>query len=205
MSKIESITSAANPLIKDVRRAILRGGLTDDGWCVAESFHLLEEAIRSGRKVPVVLVSESARVASNGLRTDNPARQAVPVDCRDGNHSGRHRAGRAAQVVDRSAFRRPKPGCRARRTTGPGQRRRNRPHRRSLRGHRRDVPQGHRQPAPSENAPRIGGLAVSDSVGDRCDRGGPRSARVIVVCRHAVHGLPASGRRTSISGALAPS
>ena len=54
MSKVESITSAANPLLKDVRRAILRGGLTDDGWCVAESVHLLEEALRSGREVPVV-------------------------------------------------------------------------------------------------------------------------------------------------------
>ena len=69
MSKIESITSAANPLVKDVRRAILRGGLTDDGWCVAESFHLLEEALRSGREVPVVLKSESARATANGRRT----------------------------------------------------------------------------------------------------------------------------------------
>ena len=69
MSKIESITSAANPLIKDVRRAILRGGLTDDGWCVAESYHLLEEALRSGREVPVVLMSESARITGNGHRT----------------------------------------------------------------------------------------------------------------------------------------
>jgi RNA methyltransferase, TrmH family len=68
MSKIESITSAANPLVKDVRRAILRGGLTDDGWCVAESAHLLEEALRSGREVQVVLISESARCAVNGLR-----------------------------------------------------------------------------------------------------------------------------------------
>ena len=69
MSKIESITSAANPLVKDVRRAILRGGLTDDGWCVAESFHLLEEALRSGREVPVVLRSESARHSEDGRRT----------------------------------------------------------------------------------------------------------------------------------------
>jgi RNA methyltransferase, TrmH family len=69
MSKIESITSAANPLVKDVRRAILRGGLTDDGWCVAESFHLLEEALRSGREVPVVLRAESARSTENGRRT----------------------------------------------------------------------------------------------------------------------------------------
>jgi len=69
MPKIESITSAANPLVKDVRRAILRGGLTDDGWCVAESFHLLEEALRSGREIPVVLISDSVRSMANGLRT----------------------------------------------------------------------------------------------------------------------------------------
>src|SRR5580658_536173 len=67
----ELITSAANPLVKDVRRAIARGGLTDEGWCVAETFHLLEEALRSDREVPVVLVSESARasVPANGRRT----------------------------------------------------------------------------------------------------------------------------------------
>jgi TrmH family RNA methyltransferase len=71
MGQIESITSAANPLVKDVRRAIARGGLTDEGWCVAESFHLLEEALRSARDVPVVLVAESARapVGGNGRRT----------------------------------------------------------------------------------------------------------------------------------------
>src|SRR5271155_3109694 len=57
----ELITSAANPLVKDVRRAIARGGLTDEGWCVAESFHLLEEALRSDRDVPVVLAAESVR------------------------------------------------------------------------------------------------------------------------------------------------
>jgi TrmH family RNA methyltransferase len=71
MGQIESITSAANPLIKDVRRAIARGGLTDEGWCVAESFHLLEEALRSDRDVPVIFVTESARssVSRNGRRT----------------------------------------------------------------------------------------------------------------------------------------
>src|SRR4051794_12659645 len=60
MLRAESITSAANPLIKDVRRAVSRGVLTRDGLCVAGTFHLLEEALRSGREVPVVLVSESA-------------------------------------------------------------------------------------------------------------------------------------------------
>jgi TrmH family RNA methyltransferase len=57
----ESITSAANPLLRDVRRAIARGGLTDEGCCVAESFHLLEEALRSERNVRVVLASESVK------------------------------------------------------------------------------------------------------------------------------------------------
>jgi TrmH family RNA methyltransferase len=60
--RVETLTSPANPLIKDVRRAIAHGGLTDEGWCVAESFHLLEEALRSERHVPVVLVSESVRI-----------------------------------------------------------------------------------------------------------------------------------------------
>jgi TrmH family RNA methyltransferase len=60
-ARIETITSAANPVLKDVRRAIARGGLTEAGWCVAESFHLLEEALRSERNVPVVLASETVR------------------------------------------------------------------------------------------------------------------------------------------------
>jgi TrmH family RNA methyltransferase len=61
MTRLNVITSASNPVLKDVRRAVARGGLTERGWCVAESFHLLEEALRSGRNVPVVLVSESVQ------------------------------------------------------------------------------------------------------------------------------------------------
>ncbi|HEX4135560.1 MAG TPA: RNA methyltransferase [Bryobacteraceae bacterium] len=61
MARTETITSAANPLLKDVRRAIARGGLTDEGWCVAESFHLLEEALRSERNVRIVLASASVQ------------------------------------------------------------------------------------------------------------------------------------------------
>jgi TrmH family RNA methyltransferase len=56
----ETITSAQNPLLKDVRRAVAHGGLTSQGWCVAESFHLLNEALRSGRQVNAVIVAESA-------------------------------------------------------------------------------------------------------------------------------------------------
>jgi TrmH family RNA methyltransferase len=64
MAKPETITSAANPLIKDVRRAIARGTLTEAGLCVAETFHLLEEALRSDCEVKHVLVSETVRSAA---------------------------------------------------------------------------------------------------------------------------------------------
>jgi len=66
MSRPETITSAANPLLKDVRRAIVRGSLTHEGWCVAETFHLLEEALRSDCEVKVVLAAESVRSAAEG-------------------------------------------------------------------------------------------------------------------------------------------
>jgi TrmH family RNA methyltransferase len=61
MGRPETITSAANPLLKDVRRAMARGGLTEQGWCVAETFHLLEEAMRSDCEVKAVLAAESVR------------------------------------------------------------------------------------------------------------------------------------------------
>ena len=64
MAKPETITSTANPLLKDVRRAIARGDVTEDGWCVAETFHLLEEALRSECDVKIVLVAESVRSAA---------------------------------------------------------------------------------------------------------------------------------------------
>lgn len=66
MSGTGTISSEANPLVKDVRRAIARGGLTREGWCVAETFHLLDEALRSECEVATVLASQSARVAVEG-------------------------------------------------------------------------------------------------------------------------------------------
>jgi RNA methyltransferase, TrmH family len=59
-----AMVSAANPLLKDVRRAIARGGLTQQGWCVAETFHLLEEALRSECEVKMVLAAESVQAAA---------------------------------------------------------------------------------------------------------------------------------------------
>lgn len=62
MSRAVTISSSANPLVKDVRRAVERGELTAAGCCVAETFHLLDEALRSCG-VERVLASESARAA----------------------------------------------------------------------------------------------------------------------------------------------
>jgi RNA methyltransferase, TrmH family len=64
MPRAETITSAANPLLKDVRRAVQRGSLTRQGWCVAESFHLLEESVRSGCRIHAVLAAESSAPAA---------------------------------------------------------------------------------------------------------------------------------------------
>ena len=56
-----SISSPSNPLLKEVRKAIAKGTLTADGECVAESFHLLNEALRSRVHVSTILAAESAR------------------------------------------------------------------------------------------------------------------------------------------------
>jgi len=60
---MKTLTSARNPVLKEVRKAILRGSLTEEGHCVAEGFHLLEEALRSGCEIHAVLVAESAQAA----------------------------------------------------------------------------------------------------------------------------------------------
>lgn len=71
------ISSAANPLLKEVRRAVRQGSLTSDGSVVAESFHLLEEALRSGRECRLVLVSERARARASEIVA--AARRDIPV------------------------------------------------------------------------------------------------------------------------------
>lgn len=50
-----------HPLLKTIRKGIQKGALTEEGFCVAESFHLLEEALRSEREVTAIVVSESVR------------------------------------------------------------------------------------------------------------------------------------------------
>jgi TrmH family RNA methyltransferase len=65
MGQPEVLTSPANPLLKDVRRAVARGGLTGDGFMVAETFHLLEEALRSGLEIKAILAADSAHSAAH--------------------------------------------------------------------------------------------------------------------------------------------
>jgi TrmH family RNA methyltransferase len=57
----DTLVSEKNPLLKQVRRAVARGSLTDDGFAVSESFHLLEEALASDCEIAAVIVAESVK------------------------------------------------------------------------------------------------------------------------------------------------
>src|SRR5512133_384526 len=54
-----SLTSAQNPFLKEIRRAGARGSLTEDGCMLAETFHLLDEALRSDADIACIIASES--------------------------------------------------------------------------------------------------------------------------------------------------
>ncbi len=54
--------SDKNPLVKQIRRAVSKGTLTEDGYAVAEGAHLLEEALAAKCEVGAVIVAESAHL-----------------------------------------------------------------------------------------------------------------------------------------------
>src|SRR3984957_9504112 len=60
---MEILLSDKNPLLKQVRRAVQKGSLTDDGFSIAEGFHLLEEALKSPAEIDTVIVSQSVKGA----------------------------------------------------------------------------------------------------------------------------------------------
>ena len=60
---MEALLSEKNPLLKQVRRAVQKGSLTDDGFAVAEGFHLLEEALKSNAEIGAVIVAQSVKGA----------------------------------------------------------------------------------------------------------------------------------------------
>lgn len=63
MRNHEYLTSPSNPLLKEIRKAITRGSLTENGCFVAETFHLLEEALSSECSVRTVIAAESVCTA----------------------------------------------------------------------------------------------------------------------------------------------
>jgi len=58
-----TLTSAQNPALKAIRKAVLKGSTTAEGFAVAESFHLLEEALRSDCEIGEVFAAESVKSA----------------------------------------------------------------------------------------------------------------------------------------------
>jgi len=69
-----------HPLVKNLRKAALKGQLTDDGYCVAESFHLLDEALRSERDVKIIVVAESVRSTMERRVANLSATRVVSMD-----------------------------------------------------------------------------------------------------------------------------
>lgn len=59
MLRAEVITSPRNTVLREAARAVRKGSLTPGGLCLAGTFHLLEEALRSGCEVPYVLAARS--------------------------------------------------------------------------------------------------------------------------------------------------
>src|SRR5215471_7649273 len=60
---METLVSEKNPLLKEVRRAIAQGSLTEDGCAIAEGPRLLDEALTSDVEIDAVISSESAAAA----------------------------------------------------------------------------------------------------------------------------------------------
>jgi TrmH family RNA methyltransferase len=54
---VQPITSASNPLLKKIRRALRTGELTPEGLCAIEGVHLLEEARATGLEIAAVFAS----------------------------------------------------------------------------------------------------------------------------------------------------
>jgi RNA methyltransferase, TrmH family len=60
-----------NPLVKQIRRAVQHGTLTDNGYAVAEGPHLLEEAVKARCEIRAIIVSESAKPGIFGAISHN--------------------------------------------------------------------------------------------------------------------------------------
>jgi TrmH family RNA methyltransferase len=64
------INSLQNRWVKEIRKAIRKGGPTDSGLLVAEGSHLLEEALRSGLAVRALFATREWAAQNASLSTD---------------------------------------------------------------------------------------------------------------------------------------
>jgi TrmH family RNA methyltransferase len=80
LTRREHISSPHNPLLKEIRRAGARGGLTSDGLCLAEGLHLLEEALRSGLEIEAIVATENAISAAAGAAKESVRTRFLTVD-----------------------------------------------------------------------------------------------------------------------------
>lgn len=60
MSNLIELTSAQNPFLQSIRKAVHKGRATEDGLLIAEGPHLLQEAMRSSCEVEKVVVTHEA-------------------------------------------------------------------------------------------------------------------------------------------------
>jgi TrmH family RNA methyltransferase len=63
------LTSPANSLLKQIRRAQQQGTLTEQGWMIAEGPHLVEEASRSNLRIARAVLTEGATLPA-GVTAD---------------------------------------------------------------------------------------------------------------------------------------
>jgi TrmH family RNA methyltransferase len=75
----ELITSEHNPLLKEVRRAASRNGLTSEGYALAEGFHLLEEALASRLEIGAVIAAEGVAGTVEAMLSRTPSLRVVSV------------------------------------------------------------------------------------------------------------------------------
>ncbi len=64
---MQTLTSAHNPLLKEIRKAVHQGSLTQNGCAVAEGFHVLAEARRGPCSIEAVFAAESV---ASGVAAD---------------------------------------------------------------------------------------------------------------------------------------
>jgi TrmH family RNA methyltransferase len=68
-----------HPLLTNIRKGIQKSALTEDGFCIAESFHLLDEALSADREIAAIVVSESVRAAVEGRDTGRTPIYSLPA------------------------------------------------------------------------------------------------------------------------------